>query len=232
MKAFLSERRLNSMKKNFSPADAKKFYDSFGLKQDLQKFYENPAVDKLLAHADFEHAQNVFELGFGTGRIAEELLRDRLSTTCTYSGVDISATMADIARERLTPWRVRVSLKLSDGTGRIDAPDGAFDRFLSTYVLDLMSEDAVRGVLSEALRVLKPEGKLCLVSLTEGKGLWSGMVTAIWKSLYALQPTITGGCRPVELLDHITPEKWRIEYHDDISSFGITSEIVVAVPVR
>jgi ubiquinone/menaquinone biosynthesis C-methylase UbiE len=219
------------MKKIFSPVDAKKFYDSFGSKQDLQRFYENPAIDKLLAHADFEHAQNVFELGFGTGRIAEELLRSRLSLTCRYSGIDISATMAGLAGERLQPWHGRVSLMLSDGTGHIDAPEGAFDRFFSTYVLDLMSKDAIRGVLAEALRVLKPEGKLCLISLTEGKGLLSGIVTAIWKSLYALQPTITGGCRPVELLDHITPEKWRIEYHDDVSSFGITSEIVVAVPL-
>ena len=157
----------------------------------MQKFYENTAVDKLLAHADFEHAQNVFELGFGTGRIGEDLLRSRLSPACTYSGVGISATMVGLARKRLSQRQRRVSLRLSDGTGHIDAPDGAFDRFLSTYVLDLMSEDAIRGVLSEALRVLKPEGKLCLISLTEGKGPWSGMVTAIWKLLYALQPNIT-----------------------------------------
>jgi ubiquinone/menaquinone biosynthesis C-methylase UbiE len=221
------------MKNKFSPAEAKKFYDSFGAKQDLQKFYENPAVDKLLAHADFEHAQHVFELGFGTGRIGEDLLRSRLSPTCMYSGVDISATMADIARKRLSPWQGRVSLRLSDGTGHIDAPDGAYDRFLSTYVLDLMTKDSISGILSEAFRVLKkPEGKLCLISLTEGKGLWSSMITAVWKMLYTVQPNITGGCRPVELLEYITPEKWQIEYRDNISSFGITSEIVVAVPAR
>ena len=31
-----------------SPEQARRFYDRFGIKQDTQSFYENPALDKLV----------------------------------------------------------------------------------------------------------------------------------------------------------------------------------------
>jgi 16S rRNA A1518/A1519 N6-dimethyltransferase RsmA/KsgA/DIM1 with predicted DNA glycosylase/AP lyase activity len=65
----------------FTKDDARDFYNCFGSKQDLQAFYENPAISDLLAHADFEHARSVFELGFGTGTLAQRLLSRHLQRT-------------------------------------------------------------------------------------------------------------------------------------------------------
>ncbi|MFT4570936.1 MAG: hypothetical protein ACI8TX_001833 [Hyphomicrobiaceae bacterium] len=55
-------------------SEAKSFYYLFGAKQDDQDFYEAAAVEDLLAHGDFAHARSVFELGCGTGRLAQTLL--------------------------------------------------------------------------------------------------------------------------------------------------------------
>ncbi len=82
------------MKREFTAEKARKFYDRFGSKQDLQAFYENSAIEKLIAHADFEHAWAVFELGFGTRKLAQQLLERYLPPDAIYSGIDISATMA------------------------------------------------------------------------------------------------------------------------------------------
>jgi ubiquinone/menaquinone biosynthesis C-methylase UbiE len=216
------------MARGFGPKDAKRFYDRFGSKQDWQAFYENPAVDELVAHADFGHARAVFELGFGTGRIAERLLSGILPQGASYTGIDISTTMARLAEQRLERWKKRATVKAADGTAGIDAPDGSFDRFVSVYVLDLLSQEEISCVLAEARRILVPRGRLCLVSLTRGTTAWCRLVSRTWEFLYRSNPSWVGGCRPIELDRHLSPDQWGTQYRNIVSSFGITSEIIVA----
>ena len=54
----------------FSPEQARRFYDRFGIKQDSQAFYENPALNKLVQFGEFEKAHDIVEFGCGTGRFA------------------------------------------------------------------------------------------------------------------------------------------------------------------
>ena len=61
------------MRTEFTPADARRFYDRFGSRQDTQGFYENPALDDLVKHANFERALSVLEFGCGTGSFARRL---------------------------------------------------------------------------------------------------------------------------------------------------------------
>ena len=42
----------------------------------------------------------------------------------------------------------------------VDLPDRSFDRFISTYVLDLLSEENIDSLLSEAYRILRTGGLL------------------------------------------------------------------------
>jgi ubiquinone/menaquinone biosynthesis C-methylase UbiE len=217
------------MNRGFSPDDAKRFYDRFGKKQDWQAFYENPAINDLIAHADFEHARAVFELGFGTGRLAERLLSHYLPQDATYVGVDISKTMAMLAEDRLRPWLERAKVKIQDGTTGIGFPDRSFDRFVSVYVLDLLSSENIQRVLSEAHRILAPGGRICLVSLTRGTTVWCRFVTQAWQFAYRRSPRSVGGCRPVELREYLDTQVWRINHRNVICAFGVSSEIVVAL---
>ena len=80
--------------------EARAFYDRFGVKQDAQAFYEDPAIDELLRHADFESAEIVCEFGCGTGRLANRLLAENLPETARYLGWDLSPTMVGLSRQR------------------------------------------------------------------------------------------------------------------------------------
>jgi len=151
-----------------SPAEAKRFYDRLGSRQDWQGFFENPANNELTAHAAFESAHSVFEFGCGTGALAARLLQQHLPSDAGYVGIDISGTMVSLARERLKPWSDRARIYQSEGSPRISEPDRSFDRFVSTYVFDLLAPDFIDQLLSEAQRLLVPGGKLCLVSMTFG----------------------------------------------------------------
>ena len=69
--------------------------------------------------------------------------------------------MIDIAERRIAPNAQRARVIQSDGSLRFPIPDQSVDRVVSTYVLDLLSEADIRLAISEAHRVLTPDGMLC-----------------------------------------------------------------------
>ncbi len=211
-----------------SHAEARAFYDRFGRKQDWQRFYEGPALRALWGHADFEHAQAVFELGCGTGAFAAELLREHLPPEATYLGVDVSGTMVALARERLAEFGGRAEVRQTGGGLRFDLPEGSCDRFVATYVLDLLPPGDIRLVLDEARRLLRPAGRLCIVSLGFGCTPASRAVIGIWERLRRGNPARVGGCRPLRVRDYLEPARWRVDHDQVLSAWGLPSAVLVA----
>ncbi|MEJ2439832.1 MAG: class I SAM-dependent methyltransferase [Gammaproteobacteria bacterium] len=213
-----------------TPAQARKFYDRFGSKQDTQAFYEDVALDTLIAHADLAKANAVFEFGCGTGRFAVKLLSEYLPESASYLGMDVSTTMTELATQRLSQYNGRASVIQSDGKIAFPLADQSVDRVISTYVLDLLSEKDISQFIGEAHRVLRPGGKLCLVSLTRGCTMASRAITGIWSLLFRLSASMVGGCRPIQLVSFIDRHRWSIEYHDLLTQFGVPSEILIVTP--
>jgi ubiquinone/menaquinone biosynthesis C-methylase UbiE len=213
-----------------SHAAARALYDRIGAWQDTQRFYEDLANGELIAHAELGAARAVFEFGVGTGRVAERLLRTHLPVAARYHGIDISSTMVELARKRLAPWGERATVTLSDGSPRLGASAGGFDRFLSTYVLDLLSIDDIVSVLDEAHRLLSGDGRLCLVSATHGRTSMERLAMGIAGGLHALSPRLVGGCRAIDLQAFLPPDRWRLIHRQVVSKWAIPSEVVVAAP--
>ncbi len=91
-----------------SHSQAARFYDALGAGLDTQAFYEAAALHDLVTHLELETCRSVVEFGFGTGRLAAELLSTHLPSNATYLGLDVSATMVGLARSRLRPfWGAR-----------------------------------------------------------------------------------------------------------------------------
>jgi SAM-dependent methyltransferase len=126
---------------------AKRFYDWMGAKQDTQCFYERQALADLVAHLELAGAEKVIEFGCGTGRLTEELFDQYLPLNACYVGLDVSSTMIALAQSRTARFGRRAAIQQTSGTMRVDLPDAAFDRFISTYVLDLLSEEDIDSLL-------------------------------------------------------------------------------------
>jgi ubiquinone/menaquinone biosynthesis C-methylase UbiE len=75
-----------------------------------------------------------------------------------YRGTDLSETMVTLARERLHRFGNRVEIVLTDGSLISAVVPASVDVFVATYVLDLLPDEDIRGVLAEATRVLRPGG--------------------------------------------------------------------------
>jgi ubiquinone/menaquinone biosynthesis C-methylase UbiE len=207
---------------------AQAFYDWMGKKQDWQAFYEAKATHDLVRHASFETAQAVFEFGCGTGALAERLLTAHLSPSARYVAVDSSTTMIRLARARLARFGSRVQVQQTDGSLQFDAHSEIYDRFVSTYVADLLSTSDIAALFCEAHRLLLPGGRLCLVSLATGTGLFSRLLMSAWAGLHRLSPTIVGGCRPLKLQALLEGRSFQVEYNRIVVAFGIPSEVVIA----
>jgi SAM-dependent methyltransferase len=221
--------------RGISPEQAKRFYDRFGARQDRQGWFEDQAVARMVDWGDFGDAGEVFELGFGTGRLAETLFRSELTSRCRYTGMELSTTMFNLATARLEPWADRVRLFLVDGSSPGDtglagfATDG-FDRFVATYVLDLMDRERILEVMEEAWRVLQAGGLFCITSLTCGHTPGTRLVSWLWSRIQAIAAERVGGCRPISPVTLLgsCPRAWNILHTGIVCRFGVCSEVVVA----
>jgi ubiquinone/menaquinone biosynthesis C-methylase UbiE len=208
--------------------EAKRFYDRFGARQDKQDCYEAPAIEFLLAHGDFDHARSVFELGCGTGRLARTLLLNLLPPTATYRAVDISSTMVALARDRLAQFSGRAEVSIYSGEGNLPAASQSADRFLATYVFDLLSEQELLRMLGEAQRILQPGGLLCVAGITTGTTVLSRMVMGLWRIVFTFAPSLVGGCRPTRLREYLSDDRWQLKHRRVVVAYGIASEILIA----
>jgi SAM-dependent methyltransferase len=214
--------------RTLSHEEARRFYDRFGARQDAQAFYERPALERLIAELRLPEAKALVEFGCGTGRLAEELLEGPLPTACRYLGLDLSATMVELARARVARFGARATIRQTNGQPQLDAADGAFDRFLSTYVLDLLSEREIQLLIEEARRVLAPGGLLGIAGLTRGERGLPRVISGLWARIHRLRPALVGGCRPIALDAHLPARAWRILHRSVVSPVAIPSEVVVA----
>ncbi|MGO9683073.1 MAG: class I SAM-dependent methyltransferase [Beijerinckiaceae bacterium] len=216
----------------FSHHQAARFYDMLGARLDTQSFYEDAPLRELVARLKMQDCRAVLEFGCGTGRLAAELFESFLSPEATYLGLDVSGAMVALATTRLERWSARAVVQQCDGEPHIEAAHGSFDRFICTYVLDLLSENDIRAIIGEARRILVPDGLVGLASLTSGPTPASRLLSTTWRTLHTISPWLVGGCRPIVIERFLPRSEWAIEYVHVVTRFGVPTEIVVAKPVR
>lgn len=99
----------------------------------------------------------VLEVGTGTGLHARWLLEN---TAVKYTGVDASAAMLELARQRLERFEGRVTLGVADGH-RLPFGDGTFDATFCFGTLHHLTAPKI-GV-GEIVRVTRPGGRVALM---------------------------------------------------------------------
>ncbi len=117
------------------------------------------------------------------------------------------------------------------GLAPLRCPIKAWTGLFPTTFFDLLSLPLIATVLEQAHRILVPDGLLCLVSLTYGRGFLARAVCATWQRIHALSPALVGGCRPLDLTGLLGPS-WLVRYAAPVTNFALTSQVLVASPSR
>ena len=119
-------------------------------------FRERP-LDVLARLAVVSRPRRILELGIGTGRVAHELLEQL--PDAEYVGLDASAAMLDLARDRVPQVRLVEADLLHEWRTRVGGP---FDLVVTAQTIHHVEGTGKRDVFQQAYAVLAPGGRILL----------------------------------------------------------------------
>ena len=115
----------------------------------------------LIAHAELTDGHRVLEIGSGTGNLT--LRAKRAHPGIDVIGVDPDPLALTRAQRKLNG---AAGIRFDRGYAqKLPYADGEFDRVLSSLMLHHLDSDAKTTAVAEALRVLRPGGRLHLVDI-------------------------------------------------------------------
>ena len=143
--------------------------------------------------------ENVLELGFGTGNEIADLA-DLVGETGKVAGIDISAGMLAVTQRKLAGKDVKAPLDLQVGDARqLPWGDGTFDAVYTSFTLELFPLADIPAVLTECQRVLKPGGRLGVVSMATVKaGHHVSMLEKAYVWMHRHFPHLVD-CQPIDV---------------------------------
>jgi demethylmenaquinone methyltransferase/2-methoxy-6-polyprenyl-1,4-benzoquinol methylase len=179
----------------------------------------------LLAPAGGERA---LELGFGTGHGLVGLAR-RVGDGGRVVGLDVSEGMAREARKRLEAEGMadRVELRVAEAPP-LPFPAASFDVAFASFTLELFPEPALPAVLAELQRVLRPSGRLGVVSMaTPGEGESESALSHTYRWLHRHFPHIVD-CQPIQIERFLEEAGFELSAQERMSIWTLPVAIVVA----
>jgi demethylmenaquinone methyltransferase/2-methoxy-6-polyprenyl-1,4-benzoquinol methylase len=179
--------------------DNRAFYNRIASAYDwLADSNEKAARERGLSLLGPQPGEKVLELGFGTGN--EVLaLAEKVGKAGLVAGIDISQRMLEVTQGKLaaSPPEARLDLRVGDARS-LPWPDGSFDAAYTSFTLELFPEADLPVVLAEVKRVLRPGGRLAVVSMaTVPQGQKPSLLEDIYVWMHRHFPHIVD-CRPID----------------------------------
>ncbi|MFC1954357.1 class I SAM-dependent methyltransferase [Chloroflexota bacterium] len=207
--------------------EAKRFYDQLSTGYDyltgaFERKYTKMAVECL----SVEEGETVLEIGFGTGHCLKRIA-ELVGHTGKVYGVDISSGMLEITRRRLEKARLMDGVELYCGdAGSLPYGDKTIDATFMSFTLELFDTPEIPLLLGEVKRVLKPKGRVGIVSMSKENG--ESLMLKLYEWAHRKWPNYVD-CRPLYLEQSLRDAGYGIRSKEKIKLFGLPGEIIVAV---
>ena len=208
-------------------AQAKKSYDKISRFYDyfvgvFEKKYRNMALKRL----NLERGEIVLEIGFGTGNCLKQMAESVGENGKVY-GIDISSGMLEVSKKRLEEAGLldRVELYCKDVL-KMPCEDNKFDAVFMSFTLELFDTPEIPKVLDKIKRVLKPNGRLVVVSMSKKDG--DSILLRLYEWTHKKFPQYID-CRPIYLEQSIKDAGFKIEYKKKVKLFGLPGAVVIGI---
>ncbi len=191
-------------------------YDFWGM------LTESKARNRAIELAEIENGQSILEVAVGTGLAFSEILKRNPNGKNT--GVDLSKGMLAKAKKRVSKLS-ETNYSLNVGSAfSLNIEDESIDILVNNYMFDLIPFEDMAKILEEFKRVLKQDGKLILVNMTEGERFGS----KLYDLVYNISPKTMGGCRGVKLTDRLKKHDFKVEIREYYQQMLFPSEVILA----
>ncbi|NGM67670.1 methyltransferase domain-containing protein [Natronolimnobius sp. AArcel1] len=159
----------------------------------------------------------VLDIGCGTGR-GVATLQNAVGSDGQVIGIDIAEQMCQLARDQLDDEDP--SVVVCGNALSLPFDTDSFDVVLASFTLELFADDHRTTVLEEIHRVLRPGGRICVISPTTAA---SDTISLLYTRLNDVFPTLVDS-RPLDVSTVLTN-----------AGFGVVQthiEWVLVVPVE
>jgi demethylmenaquinone methyltransferase/2-methoxy-6-polyprenyl-1,4-benzoquinol methylase len=186
-----------------------------------EKKYRDWGLEKLSARP----GERILEIGFGTGHCLVALAK-AVGPTGRVIGLDISDGMLAIARARLQKEGLndRTDLHLGDAAKLDFIEANSLDGVFMSFTLELFDNPEIPLVLQECHRVLKPGGRLAVVSMTKTDP--PGLAVRIYEWFHEHMPDYAD-CRPILARQALEQSGFMIQNISVSSMWGLPVEIIL-----
>ncbi|MGB8489838.1 MAG: methyltransferase domain-containing protein [Bacteroidales bacterium] len=196
------------------------FYDYFagGFESNFRKM----ALEQL----NIKYGEAVLEIGFGTGHCLKEIAK-AVGETGTVCGVDISQGMLEVAQKRLEKAGLKDRIELYCGdAASLPYEEHKFDAVFMSFTLELFDTPEIPMVLDEIRRVLKPQGRLGVVSMSREDA--RSALFSLYEWAHKKIPNYAD-CRPIYVEQSLKDAGFEIKYKNKVKEIGLPLEIVIGI---
>jgi len=191
----------------------------------LAGYWERKPRDIGLRMLGVKEGEKVLEIGFGTGRAIISLAESVGNSGRVY-GIDISSGMHEVAGSAIMKADLSERVEFICGDAiELSFETNFFDAIFMSFTLELFDTPEIPIVLQECNRVLKKNGRICVVAMSKrGK---AGLMMKIYEWAHEKFPKYID-CRPIFVEEALKNAGCKIISIKKMSLWRLPVEIVLA----